>query len=513
MRFGGLLTLTALGSNACFAQVPEWSPVVANIIYTHCSSCHHDGGIGPFPLMSYEDAIVDPNTIAEAVGSRHMPPWPADPEYRHFAQENILTPEQIDQVVLWALGGTPQGNPDLEPDPPTFPPGGSLLNTIDHQVAIPPYTLQSNNDEYRWFAIPNPFPTTVYINAIEVFPGLNAVVHHADLSYDNTGATLANDLADPLPGFNGNTGSPTYSYYMNAWQPGGNVVRYPPQWGIAVPPGSDFVIEIHYGPGAQGQVDSTVMNLEFVTGPGIRPVSVGWLLGHGNMTDGPLFIPANTVRTFHQEWTVPSNRSFVSICPHMHSVGVAYTVWYEHLGDSIPLIRIPHWDFHWQRYYTFQSVQPIPAGAVIKSIGVYDNTVDNEQNPNNPPQNVYAGSTTEAEMFLTFFIWTSYQTGDEDIILDSTLFAAIAEQPVLPSDWMLFPSPVLDALTIDPAREIPDAIGLRILDAAGRQVHWRSFSNGLRSRDRVGIASLPQGLYHAELVTRTGRSVQRFVKE
>ncbi|MDQ3099853.1 MAG: hypothetical protein M3R08_00580, partial [Bacteroidota bacterium] len=202
---------------------------------------------------------------------------------------------------------------------------------------------------------------------------------------------------------------PTYSYYMNAWQPGGNVVRYPPQWGIAVPPGSDFVIEIHYGPGAQGSIDSTRMNLEFVTGPGIRPVSVGWLLDQGNMTDGPLVIPANTIQTFHQEYTVPSDRSFVSICPHMHHVGVSYTVWYEYNGDSIPLIDIPEWDFHWQRYYTFQMVQPIPAGAVIKSIGVYDNTSNNPHNPHTPPQNMYAGSTTDSEMFLTYFIWTNYQ--------------------------------------------------------------------------------------------------------
>ena len=102
--------------------------------------------------------------------------------------------------------------PGQEPDPPVFPPGGSLLDTIDFQVAIPPYTLQYNTDEYRWFVIENPFPTTVYVNAIEVFAGLDSVVHHADISYDNTGQSLANDLLDPLPGFNGNTGTPTYSY-------------------------------------------------------------------------------------------------------------------------------------------------------------------------------------------------------------------------------------------------------------------------------------------------------------
>ena len=309
------------------AQQPVWSPDIANIVYSHCSSCHHEGSIGPFPLMSYADAVDNATDMAALVPACEMPPWLADPEYRHFADENVLTHAEIDLVADRVLHGAPLGDPNLEPDPPSFPPCGSLLDTIDFQVAIPPYTLQYTTDEYRWFVTPDPFPTTVYVNAIEVFAGLDEVVHHADLSYDITGASLAHELADPLLGFNGNTGSPTYGFYMNARQPGGNVARYPQLEGIAVPPGSDFVVETYYGSGAQGDIDPTVMNLKFMTGPGIRPVSVGWLLGQDDMTGGPLFIPANTVRTFHQQWTVPYDRSFVSICPHMHNVGVSYTVW------------------------------------------------------------------------------------------------------------------------------------------------------------------------------------------
>lgn len=95
-----------------------------------------------------------------------------------------------------------------------------MLTTVDHVVAIPPYTLQSDLDEYRWFAIPTNFPDTVYVNAIEVLPGIDDVVHHVDISFDMTGNTMANDMQDPLPGFNGSTGQPTYTFYMNAWQPG-----------------------------------------------------------------------------------------------------------------------------------------------------------------------------------------------------------------------------------------------------------------------------------------------------
>lgn len=494
---GSALLVTVL----CTAQNPVWSPDVANIVYTHCTGCHHPGTAAPFDLMSYQDAVTNSIAMSEAVVLGHMPPWPADPDYRHFASENILTQGQIDAVANWVLQGTPFGDPLLEPDPPAFPSGGSMLSTIDHVVAVPPYTLQSDLDEYRWFAIPTNFPDTVYVNAIEVLPGIDDVVHHVDISFDMTGNTMAYDLQDPLPGFNGSTGQPTYTFYMNAWQPGGDIVRYPQDWGIAVPPGADFVLEIHYGPYHQGEVDSTLLNLQFVTNASdVRPVRVGWLLSQSppGLVDGPFVLPANTISTFHQEYTVPNDRSFISICPHMHQLGRSYKVWYEHQGDSIPLIDIPWWDFHWQRYYTFQYVQPIPAGAVIKSEGVYDNTVGNANNPNNPPQNVYLGSTTEDEMFLCYFIWANYQAGDEDVLMDSSLVASVPSPAAPLAELSVFPNPAQQEVVVEGLD--PRAV-VSVVDAEGRTVEVPRLGN------RFDVRQLPNGLYAARTDQRSFRFV------
>lgn len=499
-----------------YAQEPYWSPDVATIIYEHCSGCHHDGGIGPFPLMSYADAVAAGTAIPAAITSRHMPPWPANPEYRHFANENVLTQAEIDAIVDWINFSVPFGDPGLEPEPPQFLPGGSTLDQIDHVVAIEPYTLQYSTDEYRWFAITNPFPQTIYINKMEVVPGLEAVVHHCDISYDNTGASMAFDQQTPLPGFNSSTGSPTYSYYMNAWQPGGDVVEYPPNWGIAVPPGSDFVLEIHYGPGAQGQVDSTLINLQFTTATsGIRPVSVGWLLGQGapTLVDGPFVLPANTVRTFHQEYVVPGTRSFLAICPHMHLLGKSYKVWYETpQGDSIPLIDIPQWDFHWQRYYYFQTVQVIPAGSRIKSEGVYDNTIANPYNPNSPPENVYLGATTTDEMFLTYFIWTNYQPGDENIIIDDDLIAGLGAEATPDSILRVHPNPTSGRIIAwtDHGGPIERWI---LRDAVGRMA--RNGNGPRQTGERLIIPSegLRSGAYLLEVWLPTGRCAARVILE
>ena len=57
------------------------------------------------------------------------------------------------------------------PPPPVFDDSGTLLQSVDFVAAIEPYTLQSDNEEYRWFVIPTDFSETKYIQAIEVFAG------------------------------------------------------------------------------------------------------------------------------------------------------------------------------------------------------------------------------------------------------------------------------------------------------------------------------------------------------
>ena len=79
-----------INSTAASAQV-TWSENVAPILFEHCTKCHHEGGIGPSSFMTYDDAYNSSVGILGAITSGQMPPWPADPNYRHFVGENILT--------------------------------------------------------------------------------------------------------------------------------------------------------------------------------------------------------------------------------------------------------------------------------------------------------------------------------------------------------------------------------------------------------------------------------------
>ena len=70
-----ILTFIATGVTLGSAQSPTWSEDVASVIYANCSSCHHEGGIGPFSLMTYQDAVDNAYGIQSQVEAKLMPPW------------------------------------------------------------------------------------------------------------------------------------------------------------------------------------------------------------------------------------------------------------------------------------------------------------------------------------------------------------------------------------------------------------------------------------------------------
>ena len=272
-----------------------------------------------------------------------------------------------------------------------------------------------------------------------------------------------------------------------------------------MPPGADLVIEIHYGPNFGGQVDNTVMNLEWVDEPEseIRPISVGWLLGNGAMTNGPLVIPPDAITTFHQEAVLfNSDKSLLSICPHMHLLGKSYKVWMETpTGDSIPLIDIPQWQFEWQFYYRFLSPVHVTAGTVFKTEGVYDNTVWNPLNPNNPPQEVTYGSLTTDEMFLVYFIWSNYQEGDETLVFD-TLEEEVDDVTALTHDSPcldVFPNPTSGDVSISWTGRASTPAVLRLTH--GGVVWTGTLSPGLQSLD---VRDLGEGSYILSVQTELG---------
>jgi hypothetical protein len=147
------------------------------------------------------------------------------------------------------------------------------------------------------------------------------------------------------------------------------------------------------------------------------------ILNHGPaLINGPLSIPANTIRTFRSEYTLPVGVTLLGVLPHMHLVGQSMQVYaLKPGGDTVHLVNIPDWDFHWQMYYRFQKPIYLPPGTKGVAIATYNNTTSNPNNPNNPPQIISLGEGTGDEMMLVYFNFTTQSASplDTNLVIDT----------------------------------------------------------------------------------------------
>ncbi len=198
--------------------------------------------------------------------------------------------------------------------------------------------------------------------------------------------------------------------------------------GYSIPRKGAFLLnDLHYGFTTDEAIwDSSYINIFYAkTKPG-RPVQefqMGTLGVSPVMPD--LVIQPNTVKKVHTKLTIPEDISILTVNPHMHLLGksfIAYAVKPD--GDSIRLISIPKWDFHWQYFYTFKKMVKIPAGSIIIAEGVYDNTRKNLNNPYSPPRLVRdndGSMRATDEMFQFIITYLMYKEGDENISLDKSI--------------------------------------------------------------------------------------------
>ncbi len=134
-HFLPILLLTGFTASLA-AQTVNWASDIAPILYDHCVQCHRVGGIGHFSLIGYDNAFSFKNSIRSMTESRQMPPWKADPEYRHFAGENILTDTEIQKIQAWVAAGAPAGNLNQAPSDPVFG-SGSAIGAPDLALTTP----------------------------------------------------------------------------------------------------------------------------------------------------------------------------------------------------------------------------------------------------------------------------------------------------------------------------------------------------------------------------------------
>lgn len=456
-------------SSSTHAQT--WSDDVASIVYSKCASCHHTGGIAPFTLMSYGDVSSMSTSIYDAIANNVMPPFPPDQTYQQYSHARALNTNDKNTFLSWLTNGTPEGNPANAPAPPIFN-NGSILGAGDLTLQIPTYKskAQGGHDDYVCFSIPSGLLQNRFVRAMEVVPGNRQIVHHALIYVDPTGSyegdTIGGDCGGP----------PQNSSLIGGYTPGSSPMVFPSssalKLGMSIPANSNIVFAMHYPEGSFGETDSTKVIFHFypLGETGIREVYAAPVLQNWS-----LVIPPNQQTAFTAQYPptggVPTNYSILSVFPHMHLLGKtikAYAITPQ--NDTVKFVRVNHWDFHWQDFYFFKHMQKVVTGSYLKAEALYDNTVTNLHNPNNPPILVTAGESTTDEMFLVYFHFLLYQNGDELFDIEEMMNLSITE--VLENDdWKTYPVPFSESVHIQPSQvKAGDVVSISIYDYQGRLI-------------------------------------------
>ncbi len=405
---GKAVTVAHVEAPGCLVNLPEkerlaqhaeisYHDTIAPILEDKCVECHQKGGIGPWPMSSYEMIKGFAPMIREVIRTDRMPPWHSDPNVGHFLRDRSLKPEEIKTLVHWIEAGAPRGD---GPDPlaePRDPVGEWPLGEPDLVVSIPSFEVPATGIvDYQRPAIENPLTEGKWIRATTVNVGSRETVHHVLSGY------MKEMPAD------GRSRESQWGVSVGGYAVGAESQIMRRDVGTYLPSGGAIGFQMHYAPYGKSVTDTTQIGLYFYDEPPELMMRSSVIL------DVSIEIPANT--SHHEELAYlefPKDALLYYAFPHAHYRGQSSTLSLRYLdGREVVLLSLPRYDFNWQRAYEFAEPIEIPAGAKLISRYEYDNTAQNFANPD-PSVEVKWGEQSHEEMLFTAI---SYRWQDETTV-------------------------------------------------------------------------------------------------
>jgi Flp pilus assembly protein TadD len=395
-----LFALLASAASAAQAEPMTFYKHIAPIAYQSCAPCHRPGEPGPFPLLTYNDVRKHGLQIVPAVKRRYMPPWLPETGYGDFQDERRLTDEQIRTIEEWVRQGAPAGSPADAPPLPKFVPGWQLGEPDLVIQATAPYRLSAGGPDQYWnFVLPLRLGGTRWVKAIEIRPGNQRAVHHANVLIDRSrsAGTQEKTPGAGFPGMDLTIESDTFdpdSHFL-FWKPGGTPWVEPAGMAWRVDPGADLVLNVHMQPTGKPELVQPSIGLYFTGEPATKyPMLVQ--LEHDGALDIP---PGDADFLVGDDFVTPMDMDVLAVYPHAHYLGRLLEGYATLPGGTRKwLIRIPDWDPNWQSVYRYKEPVFLPKGTVVSMRYHYDNSAANPRNPNQPPKRVRGGNRATDEM-------------------------------------------------------------------------------------------------------------------
>ena len=425
IRWAGLPGIVLI-SGAAFAAGPvTFTKDVLPILQKNCQSCHRPGQIAPMPLLTYDNVRPWAKAMKAAVVTRKMPPWFADPQAGHFANDRSLKQEEIDTIAKWADNGSPQGDSKDAPPPVQWPAEGWQIQPdliVNGPTTTVPAHPKNNVIEWMYITVPSGVTRDTWITSMEIRPSEPSVTHHIcvffkphtpDVQYnvpvwsdrprDDSGSALAS-----AAGANGRGIPPSTTAGSNGiegcYVPGQLTQDYRIHGAAKLlKAGTDIVFQIHYTPNGMEVTDQPRLGFTVAKE---APERVYVSLGMSAPSDAQTFaIPPNA-----PNWESPSaeamfteDAELVWMFPHMHVRGkdMTYRLVYPD-GRTETILNVPKYDFNWQLGYDVARPIQVPKGTKLVVTAHYDNSANNKFNPD-PNRTVYYGDMTWEEMMFPFF--------------------------------------------------------------------------------------------------------------
>jgi hypothetical protein len=179
-------------------------------VFLHrCGRCHIDGGVGGMSLLKYEEAFpwaeslraelvtAHPNTLAEGDSEK------ADPHDFVKAAHRQISARELNIVLDWATGGTPEGDKSNTPAPATLMVDWAsgrpdLIAPMPVRYQMDPAALEATQE----FVLPLSLQSPVTVSRIDLLPGSPAIVRSAVLSLrwpDGTARVLGTWVPRQVP--------------------------------------------------------------------------------------------------------------------------------------------------------------------------------------------------------------------------------------------------------------------------------------------------------------------------
>jgi tetratricopeptide (TPR) repeat protein len=408
-----------------------FSKDIAPLVYQNCSPCHHDGGIGPFPLMSYADVAKHAAQIVTVTHTRYMPPWPPAHGFGEFVGDRSLSPSQIQLFADWLKENKPEGNTADAPNPPRFdskwqlgPP--DLILKMDKPFTLP----AAGSDVFRNFILPSGVTTSKYVRGFELRLENPRIVHHANVVLDRTQSLRKRDGEDGAPGFPGMdviTEAAADSFDPDShflfFKPGSVLRPEPDDMAWRLDPSTDLVLNLHLQPTGKPEAVQAEIGLYFTNrAPTKFPMLVQ--LEHDSALRIP---PGDRTFTVTDSLVLPVDTDLLAVYPHAHYLGKTFDAWATlPNGSRIPLIRILDWDINWQAVYEYKNPISLPKGTRLEMRITYDNSSQNPRNPNHPPKLVKYGDRSQDEMG---HVWFQLLAKDNMAIQESVMRRRLEKYP------------------------------------------------------------------------------------